>query len=134
MKTIAKIRRRGHRNGRWADPEGALKVLKEAFAYKRRHGTQFKCLTRDEIIVRIKKTREDLLKEKAMNMRIPKSKIPARNGRHVDSAGAKAVMAEIWHEIKERGWRIRGMSDREIMARARAARYKIFEADVAARS
>lgn len=45
------------------DPEGARKVLEEAFAYKHKRGSQFKGMTRDEIIARIKKTREELVRE-----------------------------------------------------------------------
>ena len=51
------------RRGR-IDPEAAVKAIEAAQAYIRKHGSPFKGMTKDQIIARIKRTREELVRER----------------------------------------------------------------------
>jgi len=64
MRAETKRNRVNGRNGRKPNPAGAIAALDAAIALKRRHGSQFKGMTRDEIMARIKKTREELVRER----------------------------------------------------------------------
>ena len=72
MKMIAKIRGNGRgiarANGRRRNPEGARKAIEAAQRYIQKHGSPLSSLTDEQIIARVKKTREELVKERFGNL------------------------------------------------------------------